>query len=99
MRDADTSLSHASTSAAFVVRARLLRKANRLSEAESDIAAALKLAPILPGALYERALLARDRLDQDAARADLLAIIDADEASAMAELARRELEQLDLKSE
>ncbi|MDF1736143.1 MAG: hypothetical protein P1U37_12710 [Minwuia sp.] len=94
---ADMALSIDDLSAeAYALRAMINRRTGRTAAAETDIVTALALQPDQPQALVERARSRANAGDIRGAREDLLSVIAQDDEAAVAEDARRLLEQLDV---
>lgn len=82
---------------ALTLRGAAFRYTNNMPGAEDDIAQALKLDPDFPDALLERGILNRLKGDDKAARADWLRAMEQAPDSDAADLARKNLEKLDVK--
>ena len=83
---------------AFVFRASAYRLLDKLELALADVERALVLQPGHPDGLQERGSLRRLRRDDDGARLDWLAVIQADPNGPAADAARRNLESMDVKT-
>ena len=83
---------------AFVFRASAYRLLDKLELALADVERALALQPGHPDGLLERGSLRRLRRDDDGARLDWLAVIQADPNGPAADAARRNLENMDVKT-
>lgn len=84
---------------ALVLRSSARRTLEDLAGAGADISRAIELDPEFPDALLERGMLRRIGGDGTGARQDWLAVIAAGPEGAAADLARRNLELLDVKGE
>ncbi|KAF0224994.1 MAG: hypothetical protein FD176_803 [Rhodospirillaceae bacterium] len=82
---------------ALTLRGTAFRFIDNIPGAADDIHQALKLDPDYPDALLERGILARLRGDDKAARADWLRAMELAPDSDAADLARKNLEKLDVK--
>lgn len=84
---------------AFAFRASAHRLAGDVARALADAEAALRLAPAHPEALLERGMARRLTGDHDAARRDWIAVITQHPDSDAADIARTNIERLDLEPE
>ncbi len=84
---------------AFALRAAARRFLDRREAAFSDAVTALKINPGHPGALLERGILYRLSGLNDKARRDWLRLLDTAPESAAAELARKNIELMDMRPE
>ena len=82
---------------ALTLRAAAFRFLDNLPGAEDDIDQALKLDPDFPDALFERGILKRLKGDDKGARAEWVRVIELTPEAEIAELARKNLEKLDVK--
>ncbi len=82
---------------AYVFRAAAYRRLDKLELALADIERALALRPDHPDGLLERGILRRMRENDDGARQDWLNIIRLAPLSPAADVARRQLESMDVK--
>lgn len=104
LRSAVDDLDHALTlnpaqADALAFRAAALRRTGSLRHARRDAEAALSLAPAHTAALLERGMIARLEGDDGGARRDWLRLLELEPEGPAADMARRNLELMDVKTE